>query len=250
MRGFLTALCIAVLSMPGIAWSQSDSTQPEIDIIPSEPYVLGIGAQIGIASGGIATENAEGRKVNPDFWFVPTYGAVIYAPFGAGSKIGGRVDIGVSTTGTRTRPYEYYAGGTDWEGYFIERYTMFTIAPQFNLSGFTIGVGFNFPMKAERWNPDLGDAHYVVDTDLLASMSMDIRLGGMINVWKSKIGTLFVDLGVKYFFGGVYNDDSYFYGTQTDSRGIRLTDWATSKVLNLTPASAHLGIAYLFNLGF
>jgi hypothetical protein len=262
MRIFLTAFCVIALSMTAIAQDGADTTKPAETTPPAEetapvtideasgPYVLGIGLQVGIASGGIATENAEGRKVNPDFWFLPTYGAVVYAPFSAGSKIGGRLDVGVNTTGTRTRPYEFYGGKSNWEGYFIERYTMFCIAPSINFAGLNVGVGFNFPMKAERWDPESSNPHHVIDQELLKSMAMDFRIGGMINVWSTKMGKLMVDISAKYYFSGLYNDNSYIYGTESDNVGIRLSDWETSKILNLTPASAHIGIAYLFNLGF
>lgn len=53
-----------------------------------QPYQLSVGVSIGIYGGGISIENAEGRKVNPAFWALPSVSAVIYAPFSAGSNLG------------------------------------------------------------------------------------------------------------------------------------------------------------------
>ncbi len=231
----------------GEAASAMTDTVGMLDV--SEPYSLGIGVKVGLFGGGVATENAEGRKVNPDFWWVPTYGAVIYAPFGTGSKLGGRLDIGVNTTGTRTRPYEYYYGETNWEGYFIERYTYFCVAPQVSLAGVLIGVGFNFPMSAQRWHPDMPDNKYTVDNEILSSPAVDFRLGGMINVWETKVGKLMVELQGSIFFSGLFKEDQYVYGHTTNPQGVRPPSFATDEAIDLVPASAHIGISYLFSLG-
>ena len=224
-----------------------------LTIAPShaqDPSVLQLGVHGGIAAAGInAGDQAEGRKTNVDFWFLPNYGATILAPFGTESKLSGVLDIGVRSTSTRTRPYEIYAGGSNWSGYFIERHTWFSIAPSINLSGIMLGVGFNFPMKIERWNPDSGLDRHVVDLDLAKSMSMDLRLGGKIATWKIDIGTLYVDISARYQFGGVYQDGKYLYGYPTDQLGDPEVDF-DGTTYDLIPASASIGISYLFNLGF
>lgn len=228
---------------------QKEEPAVEEDDWSSEPYVIQAGPYIGIASAGINTEDiAAGRKTNVDFWFVGNYGASIYAPFGAGSKLGGRLDIGVSSTGTRTRPYEVYDGKTNWEGYFIERYQMFSVAPRISLSGVTLGVGFNFMMKGERWNPNSEDEPHVIDINLMKSMVMDFRLGGMIKAWQTDLGTLYAEIEARWMLGGLYNDDSYYYGMDVNNRGAP-TPAVQTGLKNLTPASAHIGISYLFNLG-
>ena len=214
----------------------------------TEPYVLEIGAHIGFAAGGINIETIpEGRKTNADFWAVPNYGATIYAPFGAESKLGGRLDIGVSTTGTRTRPYEFYDGESNFNGYIKERYTYFTVAPKINLSGVTFGVGFNFIMQGERWHPERDERH-TIDKNLLKSMVMDLRLGGMIKAWQTETGTLYADIELRMMFSGIYEDNSYYYGMKVNPRGTP-TPITQNEMKNLTPASIHIGIAYLFNLG-
>jgi len=217
-----------------------------------EKYTLFAGAQIGIGGAAIATENAEGRKTNPDFWFLPTYGAVITAPFSNGSRIRGRLDLGVWSTGTRTRPYEFYYGMKNWDGYFVERYTYFTIAPYINLSGILIGVGFDFPMKGEMWNPKSDADVHVVDKTTMKT-GMDLRIGGSIPAWETDLGTLNIELVAYYMFSGVYEDGQYPYGLATiNSRGdvpTNQNDLINASVKNLTPAGAHLGISYQFKIG-
>ena len=86
----LLALFVAYGGMQAQEAEESDATADpmadEATMEYSEPYVIGVGAQIGIVGGGIALENSEGRKVNPAFNLLPTYGAVVYAPFGVDSK--------------------------------------------------------------------------------------------------------------------------------------------------------------------
>lgn len=225
--------------------------KPEL-MVYAEPYTLYAGVQIGIVSGAVSTETAERRKSNPNFWILPTYGAVVTAPIGKGSRIRGRLEAGVWTTGTRTRPYEFYGGMSNYEGYFVERYTYFTVAPYINLSGILVGVGFDFPLKGEMWNPKLDVDPHVVDRSTM-KVAMDFRLGGSITAWETDLGVLNVELLGYYLFSGVYDDDKYPYGVgATDGRGTVPTNQNELKnqtIKNLIPAGGHLGISYQFKIG-
>jgi hypothetical protein len=215
----------------------------------SAPYVLEAGVHVGIFGGGInAGDIAEGRKTNVDYWWLPNIGATIRAPFGAESKIAGVLDIGMSTNGTRTRPYELYNGKTNWSGYFIERHTYFTVAPSVSLSGIMLGVGFNFPTKVERWNPDSGLDPHIVDMDLVKDMVMDLRLGGKIAAWATEVGTLYVDLSARYQFSGLYEEGGYLYGYPAKPLGDPDVDFEGTPS-DVLPASVSIGISYLFNIG-
>jgi len=273
MRGILSLFFMAVVCSTGL-WAQ-DTTQPapqettpaveettpteeapqEVSTKRRSTYTLFAGVQAGLFGGAIATENAEGRKVNPDYWPLPTYGAVITAPFGSGSRIRGRLDLGVWTTGTRTRPYEFFGQLDNWEGYFIERYTYFSVTPYINLSGILIGMGIDFPMKGEMWNPNADVENHIVDKATMKT-ALDFRIGGSITAWETDLGILNIELIAYYMFTGVYADDPmvegssmYPYGTESDARGVRTQDWKTGAVKNLTPAGAHLGISYQFKVG-
>jgi len=250
---FLYGSYLAIAQEASSAHGMQDETavaSQEPAIAVTEPYTLGVGVKVGFYGGGITTQNAEGRKVNPDFWAFPAFGGAIYAPFGAGSSLAGQLDIGVSTNGTRTRPYEMYDGKKNWAGYFIERNTFFTLAPQVNFGGFLIGVGLNFPMSGKRWHPENSDNVYTVDRELFKSMIMDVRVGSSIPVWQSKLGKLTVDLSARYMFSGLYKDDQYIYGHPTTSLGLRPSGYATAETINFVPADIHLGVSYLFNVSF
>lgn len=254
MRTVLTILLAMMVSIPAIAQTDSvkvDSTQPPTDQTSAKQpkYELRVGPTLGIVSGGIALENAEGRKVNPDFWFLQNYGVMVFAPFSKGSKIGGRLDLGISTVGTRTRPYEFFDSKTDWKGYIIERYTYFSVAPQVSLYGIMIGAGFNFPMKGEMWHPETSSTKFVVDKNTM-KMAIDVRIGGAINLWDSDLGILTVDLLAKYFVTGLYNDGTYTNGYPTNNLGVPLTSTVATDIIDMTPVSIHLGLSYQFKLGF
>ncbi len=213
-----------------------------------EKYVLRVGPTIGIVSGAIVLENADGRKVNPDVWFMQNYGVMIFAPFTSGSSMGARLDIGITSVGTRTRPYEFYDSETDWKGYVIERYSHFTIAPQVSLFGVMMGAGFNFPMKGEIWHPQRSDNKYVVDKNTM-KMAIDVRFGGAINVWNSSLGILTIDLLAKYYVTGLYEDGTYTNGFPVTNLGVPKASTKTSDLINLTPVSIQLGLSYQFKLG-
>ncbi len=252
MRIILTILLALALAVPALA--QVDSSyfikplQPETTAAGPQKYELRVGPTLGIVSGGIALDNAEGRKVNPDFWFLQNYGLMIFAPFSKGSSMGARLDLGVSTVGTRTRPYEFFDSKTDWKGYTIERYTYFTVAPQVSLYGVLIGMGLNFPMKGEMWHPERSDQIFIVDKSTL-KMAIDVRLGGSINVWNSKTGILTVELLAKYFVTGLYEDRTYTNGFEVDNVGVPVSSSNSASVIDLTPVSLQLGLSYQFKLG-
>jgi len=270
MRGTIFGLLLAVAQVYGLAQDstrvpadtassagQVASQQQQSEEFPefqdySEPYTLFAGVQLGIVGAGIATENSERRKSNPDFWILPTYGAVVTAPISKGSRIAGRLDLSVWQTGTRTRPYAFYDGKQNWEGYFVERYTYFSVVPYVNLSGILIGVGFDFPMKGEWWNPNYDVDPYITDRSTM-KIGMDFRIGGSITAWESDLGILNVELLGYYMFSGVYQDGKYPYGLGAiNDRGdvpINQSELQNQTIKNLTPAGGHLGISYQFKLG-
>jgi hypothetical protein len=51
-------------------------------------------------------------------------------------------------------------------------------------------------------------------------------------------------------FAGLYKEDMYVYGQEVDDKGIRKSNYANLEIIDLAPVSAHIGISYLFNLGF
>ena len=263
MKRILLILLMLALVAPAVVTAQDASDEDTTGVQPptpvpsdnfvaddySSPYVLEAGVHVGIFGGGInAGDIAEGRKTNVDYWWLPNVGATIKAPFGAESKIAGVLDIGMSTNGTRTRPYELYNGKTNWSGYFIERHTYVTVAPSVSLSGITLGVGFNFPTKVERWNPDTGLDPHIVDLDLVKDMVMDIRLGGKIAAWAIDVGTLYVDLSARYQFSGLYEEGGYLYGYPAKPLGDPDVDFEGTPS-DVLPASVSIGISYLFNIG-
>jgi hypothetical protein len=217
-------------------------------IIPASKYHLWVGPTVGFAAAGINTNNAEGRKVNPDFWPLPSYGVVINAPFSRFSRLGGRVEFGVNTLGTRTRPYETYNRQVSWNANIHERYTYFTIAPQFNLSGLLLGVGINIPMKGEMWDPLRPNDKFVVDRTTLKT-ALDFRIGGTVALWSTDFGTLYSDISVRYVFSGIYEPNKYAFGGPVDEYGVaNFATTQTASHIEFIPVSAQFGITYLFDI--
>jgi len=236
MRGFFTAACALLLA---VSASAQDTA-----------YAVKIGPSLAFFGGGMNTAAAEGRKTRADFYPLPAFGVAIYAPFGKGLDMGGRLDVGITSTGTRTRPYEFFDGQANWEGYVKERYQFFTIAPSINLAGVNLGAGFNIPMSGQIWHPDRSSETYDVDRTTLKAVSIDIRLGSMINVWKTELGTLFVELQAKYYVTGLYKEGQYTMGNTVDGTGFPNQDFRTYKMLDNVPASVQIGVSYLFDLSF
>lgn len=245
MRFVLYAAAMACLAVGATAQTDLGSPVPPV---AQTPYTLRLGPTLGFVAGGIATENADGRKVNPNFHAVPSYGIGILAPFGANSRIGMRLDLGVESISMRTRPYEFFAGETDWTGYVVERYDHFTIAPVINFSGFFLGAGFHIPMKGTVTSSD-GNTEYVVEKGALQT-AIDLRLGGTIGVWKSSLGTLNVELMASYYFTGIYADERYMYGRGALPWGAPTSDYREGANINLIPGRVSIGASYLFNLDF
>jgi hypothetical protein len=223
----------------------ADSTLPVQTT--SRSYVMKVGPVLGLVGAGINTENATGRKVNPDFMGMPYVGAAIYAPFGIDTRMGLRLDIAYSSVSSLVRPYEMYAGGSNWSKSFQERYNYVTIAPMINLAGFLIGMGINIPASGTMKN-DAGTEFEVRTADM--KTALDVRLGGQITVWDSNMGILTVDILAKYGFSGVYNDNSYTIGSAVEHIGFPADNVTAKTITGMVPASLTLGLSYLFNLKF
>jgi len=243
MKGYMKVVVAGfALALNVLSVSAQDTTA----IVPTA-YRLGIGVHASFAAGSINTLAAEGRKVNPAIHFLPSFGATIYAPFSMKENLGARLDIGVNEVGTRIRPYEYYDSKANFEGYYIERYRYFTIAPQLNFAGVTLGAGFNFPMSGRMWNPNRSDEDFFVDRETMKT-AIDLRLGGMIMAWQSSVGKLYIDVQASYWITGLYEDGLYTNGSPVDQYGN--PHEIVTKSENNVPASFRLGISYLFDLRF
>lgn len=240
---FVLCMCTAAWN----AWSQTTDTLLITTDQYAKRYSIKVGPILGLAGGAINTENAVGRKVNPDFMGLPYFGAAIYAPFGVQTRIGMRIDLAYSSLSSLVRPYEFYGGNTGWNSNLRERYNYVTVAPMFSLAGFLIGMGFNFPASATMKN-DAGTEFEVRTADL--KTAIDVRLGGQITAWDSELGVLTVDILAKYTFTGLYNDGAYTMGSAVERVGIPAQNVNSAAVTNMVPASLTLGISYLFNLKF
>ncbi len=244
MKGYMkVAVAGFALALNMLSVSAQESTE---EIVPTA-YRLGVGVHVFFAAGSINSVAGEGRKVNPDIHFLPAFGATIYAPFSMKNNLGARLDVGINEVGTRIRPYEYYDSKSNFEGYFIERYRYFTIAPQLNFAGVTLGAGFNFPMSGRMWHPDRGDEDFFVDRETLKT-AIDIRIGGMIKAWESPVGKLYVDVQASYWVSGLYEKDMYTNGSPVGQYG---EPNVTSRTIeDNVPGSFRVGVSYLFDINF
>jgi hypothetical protein len=102
-------IVFAALMVGSVAALHAQSSS-EADLGIARRYHLWAGVHLGFGGGAINTVNAEGRKVNPGFNALPAYGISILAPFGTDSRIGLRLDAGMTTMRTKMRPYEFFGG--------------------------------------------------------------------------------------------------------------------------------------------
>jgi hypothetical protein len=232
-------IVFAALMVGSVAALHAQSSS-EADLGIARRYHLWAGVHLGFGGGAINTVNAEGRKVNPGFNALPAYGISILAPFGTDSRIGLRLDAGMTTMRTKMRPYEFFGGEMAWNGFINETYSHITVAPMLNLGGFLVGAGFNFPSSASYSTtfPTRPNDLPTGDQSGKMATAIDVRLGAQIPAWRSSVGVLSVDVLATYVVNGVF-EEKFYYGSNLNG------DEAAQ---NHVPATLRVGASFLFDI--
>jgi hypothetical protein len=185
---------------------------------------MAIGGYLTYSGGVNAAETPDGIKNRFLIANMVDIGATFYYPLAEEQKVGILAELG----------YTNYSYGfeTDPNGvksdYFLN-YISFN--PHLWFKGFRVGLNFAFPMGGTLIPDTDSDFDLEVQNDQMTSPLVDIALGAYIPVVENKSGSLNFILSVSYALTGV-----------TDS------DFLEERARNQNPATARIGLSYLFNI--
>lgn len=208
MQRFLTAFAITLVIGASCASAQFLSIGPTLIF------------KAGVNAGNIP----EGQKTGMNFNAVPDIAVTGLLRFAKGSDMGATLDLGYTTYTYRMRP-ESESFANDRNS-FVYSAPHITIAPGLYFSGFQLGVAFGFPSAPSAESLD-GSISIDGTTDNAASPAIEVRLGGMVALWKHDDGVLNAVVHGGYLVSGLDKNGGNF---------------------NPTPASFGIGINYLFTL--
>jgi len=207
---------VMLISSVSLTFSQSETKNNNY------PYSVGpfITMKGGVNAASVPQGIQNGFAINS----MPDIGVTGYVPLTNTFPLGIAIDIAYSTycydnklTGNNTLKWTSNAG-------------YFTFGPNLYIGGFNIGFNFGIPlaMSLDKYKGQTWD----VKSEQLASF-LEFRLGGLIPVYSDNFGRLNILVQAGYFLTPQFKSDMIpsFYDD-----------------LNFHPASASLGISYLFNL--
>jgi hypothetical protein len=180
---------------------------------------------------GVNAGNVEpGLKTGVNINLIPDIAATFRILLNKDESIGFTADAGYAQYTYRTRPESESVANDD--NTFILKHTFFNIAPMFYISGFQIGASFGFPLAYHAVR-----ASGASDADIATkqtSPNIELRIAGMIPVFRDKTGSVNVLVHGGYMLTGLIDKDFYM---------------GTSDEFNPKAASFGIGVNYLFNLG-
>lgn len=185
---------------------------------------LSIGPTLIFKAGVNAGNIPDGEKTGMNINVVPDFAVTGLLRFAKSSDMGATLDLGYTTYTYRMRP-ESEALASD-RNTFVHSAPHFTIAPGLYFSGFQLGVAFGFPGDPSAESVD-GSVKVSGSADNSASPAIEVRVGGMVALWKHDDGVLNAVVHGSYLVTGLEKDGGNF---------------------NPTPASFGIGINYLFKL--
>ncbi|MBU3740768.1 MAG: hypothetical protein FGM24_00620 [Candidatus Kapabacteria bacterium] len=197
--------------------------------VSASAQMLSAGAGLLYKGGFNGGTIRDGRKTDLNFNGMVDLSAIGLLRFSKTSDMGFMLEIGTAEYSFRMRPQdEDVATDANTGVYSISK---FAVTPSLYLGGFTLGASFGFGDTQTVENVD-GSAVDMLRsfTDfgqvvVVASPTIELRIGGMIPLWKHDDGVLNLNLSAGYMLPGLY-----------DNGGDN----------NAKPVSAGIGLNYLF----
>ncbi len=214
-----------IVSCSNISLSQELTSKSSFD---DNSYYISAGIQIS-AKGGVNTTTIEGLQNGFSFNGMPDIGLTTYLPFTKESYLGFQFDMGYST-------YSYqvvFSDKKDLKNHYYLNY--FTFSPYFCLMGFNIGINYGIPLGGSidgNLNPSLKDSERTLNSNDMNYL-LELKLGGTIPIFKNHLGRLNILVNFGYVLSEL-NENAYYLNE--------------SSFLAIKPASASIGISYLFNI--
>lgn len=178
-----------------------------------------------VFKGGVNAGNIpEGQKTGTNISVVPDFSATGLVRFAKESDMGATFDIGYSTYTYRMRP-ESEAASND-NNTFVHSISAVTITPGLYFAGFQLGAAFVFPSSYSVESLS-GLTVPGTTTNGMNSPAVEIRVGGLIPLWKHEDGVLNAVLHGGYMVTGQNSNGGTY---------------------NPTPASFGIGLNYFFTV--
>lgn len=188
-----------------------------------------VGPSIMYKAGVSAVNTPDGRKNGVAFNKIPDFGLSSYIPFSSTSNLGVAFEIGYSS-------YSYLMKAVHNSDEFQLNHSYLTINPNFYFGGFLLGVSFDIPMSSDYDGTEIKTS--------TQNMLAEVKIGGMIPIFKDETGELNVVILGGYSLSGVYKD----FVKNDPMSGLITTDEEVTKVFNPRPASLGIGFNFLFDL--
>jgi len=183
-------------------------------LVSADNYPFSAGLSVSGKMGINAAKVPDGIQNNPSLLKGVDFGVLGYLPMSEDSRTGLFVELGYTNT-----PFALKNYATNITGHINQK--LLTISPYLLMSGFTIGLDFGFALSKTV------DPEVLIFTPMDNDINVNIRVGGMIPLHTSSIGTLNFIANATYSLTGLqYLQTAYTY----------------------QPSTLSIGLNYLFNL--
>ncbi len=190
---------------------------------------LSIGPVIGYKAGISAVNTPQGRKNGVAPSKIPDFGVSAYVPLSSTSNLGLDAEIGLSS-------YAYLMKSAFNDKSYQFNHSYITINPNFYFSGFIIGLSFGIPVSSDYDGKEIKTSQQNILTE--------IKIGGMIPIFKDETGELNIVIMGGYALSGVFSD---FVKYDPVKNELPPTETIT-KVFNPRIATLGVGFNFLFDL--
>lgn len=187
-----------------------------------------IGPTILYKAGISAINTPKGRKNGVAFNKIPDFGISTYLPLSKTSNLGIATEIAYSS-------YSYLMKSAHNSTEYQFNHSFVTINPNFYFGGFIIGASIGIPMSSDYDGNEIKTK--------TQNIMAEVKIGGMIPIFKDASGELNVFILGGYGLSGVYDD----FVKNDPMSGLLPTDETVTKIFNPRAASLGLGFNFLFN---
>lgn len=218
--------CISLVAIVSI--TSANAQDENLKLFPR--YTLG--TYFSFKAGVNGGNTPEGRQNGLSFNGIPDFGLIGYFPFDVEPDLGLLYDIGYNSYSFKMKSFS-----TDEK--FTESFSYFSISARFFFTGFFLGFGINFPVRA--------DFGATIDNSKLQT-NYDVKLGWMYNVRTDEVGEFNVFVQGSYMLNGIFKD----FGKDDPLKPYipAVPPEEITNSFNPRAASLTIGINYMFNLYF
>ncbi len=203
-------LLLFLLAIPLLADDTEEQSTKEF--LKIGPFITG--------KGGVNTiDPPQGIKNGFAVVPLPDFGLSTLIPFTPNGQTGALIDLSYSSYAYKLKIYNNE--DINW----VEKFSYFSIGPNFYFSGFTVGINFGFPMGGTISESKLQSQLDIKSDDM--AMLLELKLGAMLEIVKTPAGIFNFIIQGGYYLSGLYKSENIKFNPQ--------------------PAQLSLGLNFLFN---